>query len=1214
MTQLLKDLFDLPLQVHKSDFVLELTSGVEDAQRTADTYVVTAGIKDSLDRSLKLLASALSSGRSMATYLHGSFGSGKSHFMAVLSLLIDGNEAVWRLPELHSLRDSYAFVGKQKLLQLRYHMIGANSFEEKVLGEYVAFVKKHHPDAPVPCVFADEELFDNAQQILDRVGEDKFFAGMGGAKPGLGKYGAGWTKERFDAAATSSDPAERQKLFDALIKSWLTSYPQSGRYVDIDTGLAVVSRHAKELGYDGIVLYLDELILWLSHRASQQEWLHNEVQKMVKLVESQDASRAIPIVSFIARQRNLAEMVGRLHTGMEHQLLHDSLQHWEGRFDKINLEDRDLPAIVERRVLKTRNAECGQKLSAAFEQLHKGAGKSFETLLGREDLAAFKKLYPFSPALVSALVALSNSLQRERTAIKLLMEILVEHIDDLQMGEVVRVGDLFDVLSGGEEPADGVMRARFAAAKQLYTYQFLPVIRETNGTHTDERCQRMQEGHPIRLGCSGCREKQCRIDNRIVKTLLIAALVPEVSELKDLTVSRLYALNHGMIKAIIPGGEVQTVRAKIQKWAASIAQIQLGNEADPLVKVRLDGVDLKPILERYQVQDNPGARQRIVREVLFDALRLDSAPDTQKPIKLDWRGSPRVGTVLFANVRQLKTEALRCPDDHDFRLIVDYPFDDPGKTPSDDLQAMEAFSHQGGSWTLVWLPHFFSASVNQLLGDLAVLHFILETKESQRAAVSDQTVENQTRALSDLENLRTQKRSRLLDAISQAYGLTTATDVDVDSGNRVESHLHVQKPGAGHLNADLAANLSGARDAYIAAFLALRYPRHPDFLQVLSTKRVNTLVETFGALVASDGHRLPVERETRAELNGVLGPLGLVRFSETHAHLVEEIRLQPIENRRLQKGAERPLVSELHNWIDEGQLMGLQTNALDLVTRCYAVWASRTLELDGRPLDATQCKELPDRAVLEKPELPTQAQWVDAFAKAGQCLGISFPGKHLSPDNLGRLRGELDGRAQEISAAAAELRAVLGPRLSQLDVSTECDRALTAKSAEHLMIAVRGKSGVEQVRELAAFHPQSSALAVGRHLGRLSELRAILKDDSVFWFFGQLADRQTELVGASELLDEVRAALRQDELHVALAPRLHELAEQARALLSGPAVRVASTQPSPGKATLRNASINAVGKDAVRARLRELVLELEAAVDATASDVELTGTLTLKEH
>lgn len=42
------------------------------------------------------------------------------------------------------------------------------------------------------------------------------------------------------------------------------------------------------------------------------------------------------------------------------------------------------------------------------------------------DAAAFRKLYPFSPALVATLVALSQALQRERTALKVMTELLVD--------------------------------------------------------------------------------------------------------------------------------------------------------------------------------------------------------------------------------------------------------------------------------------------------------------------------------------------------------------------------------------------------------------------------------------------------------------------------------------------------------------------------------------------------------------------------------------------------------------------------------------------------------------------------------------------------------------------------------------------------------------------------------------------------------------------
>ena len=36
-------------------------------------------------------------------------------------------------------------------------------------------------------------------------------------------------------------------------------------YVDLDVGLSVISAHAKSLGYDALILFLDELVLWLCH-------------------------------------------------------------------------------------------------------------------------------------------------------------------------------------------------------------------------------------------------------------------------------------------------------------------------------------------------------------------------------------------------------------------------------------------------------------------------------------------------------------------------------------------------------------------------------------------------------------------------------------------------------------------------------------------------------------------------------------------------------------------------------------------------------------------------------------------------------------------------------------------------------------------------------------------------------------------------------------
>lgn len=56
--------------------------------------------------------------------------------------------------------------------------------------------------------------------------------------------------------------------------------------------------------------FLDELILWLASHAADPAWVNREGQKVAKLVEAAKMDRALPIVSFIARQRDLRELVG----------------------------------------------------------------------------------------------------------------------------------------------------------------------------------------------------------------------------------------------------------------------------------------------------------------------------------------------------------------------------------------------------------------------------------------------------------------------------------------------------------------------------------------------------------------------------------------------------------------------------------------------------------------------------------------------------------------------------------------------------------------------------------------------------------------------------------------------------------------------------------------------------------------------------------------
>ena len=1183
MTQatFVRELFEIPERVHQGDYVLKLTEGLQNPEETAGLYVTTPKLIDAFDRALGLVGDALKSGQSKATYLHGSFGSGKSHFMAMLSLLLQGHEAAWRQGDFHPLREKYPFAGKKKLLELHFHMIGAETLESKLFGTYIAHVQAQHPDAALPGLFADEVLFEDARKLLERLGEAEFFAQIAGPKAGWGPHGAGWNLERFEHHAASSDPAEREKLFSVLVKTWYRAYLGQGQFVDLDSGLQILTRHAADLGYGGVVLFLDELILWLSHRASERGWLNRETEKMIKLVEAQQSERAIPIISFVARQRALDEMVGKMYTGQDERILNDLLNHAQGRFDTITLEDKNLPAIVEKRILKTKSEGAKAQLDAAFAQLQRTAGKSWNTLMGSEDPAAFRKLYPFSPALVDALVALSNSLQRQRTAIKLLVEILSEHITDLKVGETVRVGDLFDVLAGGDEPTDGVMRMRFQSAKQLYQYQFLPVLQEAHGTTTGEKCQRLRADHRLSLGCSGCPNKPCRADNRLIKTLIIAALVPEVAVLKDLTVSQLIQLNHGTVISVVPGAEAATIAQKLRVWGAQNLPLHIGSGSDPDVRVRLEGVDIKPILEKYSAEDSMGSRQRVLRRLLFDALGIEAVTDSGKDETVEWNETNRKGRIVFGNVRSLGVENLKCPDDQDFRLVVDYPFDEPGKTPNDDVHAVDQFLEQNNSWSLVWLPHFFSETINRLLGDYVVLEHIFSSSDVQRQAVAHLGVDDQTRAINDLNSQRNQKKNRILEVIEQAYGLKTASDKDIDFSNRVDQHLMLLQPGAPRVQPALAANLASAKQAYIQALLEQRYPNHPKFTKVFSPSRVATILEKFGAILAVEEHRIGAEKGLSQELLGTLGALGLVRVTEGYVHLVEDKTLQMLENKRIAEGLEHPTVNEIRSWLDPKGLLGLQWQPEDVVVRCYAMWAKRTLTYGGKPYEPMQGKPLEGQANLSKPDMPEVTEWNAALGKAGACFGIALQGWHYcSPDNVVRLHGQLNKKLSEVAQQCAAMPSLIRKWNELVGLEGKTDRLATAESADQLCALLQGKSAADQVRALAKFEPKTSGTAIGSHTDKVKNNRPLLEDELLYGVFAQLCGLTS--AESERIAEQASQALRQDEVNIELAARLKALAVAGQQVLS-PKV---SPIP-PGTVKVAGNSDQANGK-AITGLLKEL--------------------------
>src|SRR5438270_6798877 len=466
--------------------------------------------------------------------------------MAVLHLILQGNPQARGIPELAGVIAKHnPWLGGKKFLLVPYHLLSVHSMESGILGGYVDFIRRTHPTAPVPGVFLAEKLFGDARHLRDTMGDETYFdrlnTAQGDGGGGWGDLESAWDATRFEAAM-EADPGseERTRLVSDLVGTFFKSYSvqaegQREAYLSMDKGLCVLSQHARDLNYDALLLFLDELILWLATRSVDLDFVKREAAKLTTLVEAQTPDRPIPIVSFVARQRDLRKLIGDHVAGAQRHNFDEALGWQEGRFNTITLEDRNLPAIAEKRVLKPLSETARGELDAAFERTAKVREAVWNTLLTSEgDRQMFRKVYPFSPALVQTLIAVSSVLQRERTALKVMRHLLVDQRDTLRLGDLVPVGDLFDVVAHGDEAFSAEMAIHFENAKRLYHQKLLPALEKQHG-----RCEELEQlpwGDPKRTAF--------RNDDRLVKTLLLAALVPGVESLRGITAERLAALTH----------------------------------------------------------------------------------------------------------------------------------------------------------------------------------------------------------------------------------------------------------------------------------------------------------------------------------------------------------------------------------------------------------------------------------------------------------------------------------------------------------------------------------------------------------------------------------------------------------------------------------------------------------------------------------------------
>jgi hypothetical protein len=1100
---LLRQVIDIPEEVHAGDYVLRLTEGVEHPDETISEYVVTPALARAFNRALGLLATAVTSGRSQAAFLHGSFGSGKSHFMAVLHALLGGNPQARGKPELAgTLARHDPVLQPRRFLRLTYHLIGADSLEEAVLGGYLRQIRRLHPDAPLPPVHRTAGLLANAARLREQFGDEQFFDGLNqdaGSGGGWAAFAGHWTPESYErAAAAVPDDPEHGRLASALVHAYFPDFTETSEFVDLDSGLAAVSEHASALGYDAVVLLLDELVLWLASRLPNQDFVSNEGAKVAKLVEAGDAQRPIPLVSFLARQRDLRDFLGQGGPGAQQAAIADTFRWWEDRFDKIVLGDENLPYVVEQRLLRPRDEQARLCLQAAFDGLDRRP-EVWNTLLDGfnvsethrgADQEAFRRTYPFSPALVSTVRAVSSVMQRERTALKVMQQILVDQRDELTVDDVVPVGDVFDYVVEGQTALTPDMERHFAAARRLYHEKLRPLLLREHRLD-EEEAEQTGYRHPFRA------------DDRIAKTLLLSALVPQVPALRELDARRLAALNHGTIVSPLPGEEATTVLARVKRWRTDVPEIQLtGDPLNPTISVRLVEVDYQGVLDRVLHQDSVWARRRLLRELVWQQLGIrheESLLGVQEH-PLVWRASRRIVEVAFGNVRDPRD----LPDDllvhggERWRVVIDFPFDEEGRRRRDDLARVEALlGAHAVARTVVWLPRFFTQDRLDDLGRLVQLEFLLGgngERFDQNADFLSATDRVQARAI--LETLRMSTRERLGDVLQQAYGAAASVPGDVEVGGD-EDRVLVSLDPSFPVQSPVGATLEAAFGSLADQMLRHAYPAHPNFQPERPELRPGELRTVLGYVRRAHEQpngRVPADQADRPALRRVCEPLGVGALYE-NVYVFDVGAGFPWRNRFAQQigregvGPAVP-VGRLRAWTDAGEVRGLDRLTANLVIAAWAVVTDRVWCLGGVQLPEPVLEQITDDMELREQDLPEAAGWERAVDRVAALLDLDV-NRYRTAANVATLAQRAREVARQRRGSATELVRLLEAHAVPLGISPSATtgRLATARAASRLLDDVEQVAGdTTLVNLVSAAELPADDHTVGRSLRLAAQL------------------------------------------------------------------------------------------------------------------------------
>ena len=1175
--RVISDLIDIPVMVRDGDLVVKLTESTSTRQAEAiDKYVVTPRLAENFDQALEFIRSAVADGTSHAAYLHGSFGAGKSHFLAVLSAILDHHPAARDkrgLADVLAKHDSW--LAEKRFIEVKAHLTGGGtSLEAYILGGYVRQVRREFPDAPVPAVYRADGLLGDARDLRTEIGDEAFSARLdaGGSDDSGHTQDRAWGEmasvsywttdvlDRAFAARPESDNKDERKLRQDLVSALLSgpfkryadSIGEAGNaYLSLDEGLHVVSRHAKEqLGLDGVIMLLDELILRFTAFINDEGRIADELQTMSKLIES-SYNRPVPVISFVPRQRDLRDLVG-LGGGTEG--INRTIHYWEDRFQDIHLADANLTEVVRHRLINPRSDEAAAEIDQAFERLRGSRPEVRDTLLdsqGGADTSTwedFRRLYPFSPALLHVMVEMSYALSRSRSAIKMLLQLLVSHRTTLPVGQMVPLGAVFDVLIDGEvAPFQEHLHNEYTKISEFYRTKVRDWLLDKHGV-TEAEAAGLDVRAPFRR------------DDLLVKTLLLSALTPNVPALKDLTAGRAIALNQGLVRSRRTGQDVKAVTQFFKDMAARFGEVRVGAQADnPTIELNLLRVETGPLLRTAYAAANDHALRGLFKRLLWKELGL--APGTDRT-GVVWRGTHRVVELAFGVVRssdELAREEFVPLAEHAVRVVVGCPFDTGNHNPIEARNRVQDLRQEFAApvASLAWLPTFLSPARLEDARKILQMEYLLQDGVIEEKA-PDWSSDDRREARMQLDNQRSELTLQISSLLRGAYGLVEAdsTDYGADTDTHVEplpSDLAISLEAGSQFPAALEHITHGLLDAL--------YPEHPDLSSRSGRSaavRRTDLSTVLKAVEQAKGSRLnrwdDVPKADLSVLDRIAGPLRIATVSEVFV-LRDDWRQEIDRHISVTKPTSTDVhVRDIKKWIrvrEEGQ--GLPEDVVDLLVQVYAIQSDRAWIRAGKRYTGVTFGQIADEIILRRQELPSEEDFQRANERAELIFGLTRQPLR-SARAVQNLAEQLKEQARRQQGATERLVGELTQHAHVLALDEDAPRLVTARAVDGLLVRLAGLAddtalvnalGQADLPEAPAVYKVSMAGSTNV-AGALAAAQWKLLDS----LDGMAREDGRTAPQAREILDRLQESARHNESSHRLATALSQANSEAVELLT----------------------------------------------------------------